>query len=260
MSDLTPDYLRQNRAAWDHEAPEYASRAPRAWAGEPSWGIWGVPEDELNLLPDITGWDVLEDGCGTAYVSAWLARRGARPIGLDNSPAQLRTARQMQADFEMAFPLILGFAESLPFRDESFDLVISEYGAAIWSDPHRWIPEAARVLRPGGELLFLGNSTLLMLCTAEDAAPDDAATQELQRDFFGMHRFEWPRDDPPAVEFHLGHGDWIRLLRSNGFEILDLVEIQAPADAATNYEFVTAEWARRWPSEEVWKVRKVNRV
>ena len=258
MSDLIPDYLEQNRVAWNHEAPNYAARAPRSWATEPSWGIWAVPEDKLRLLPDVSGWDVLEDGCGTAYLSAWLARRGARPIGLDNSPAQLATARQMQAEFDLRFPLLQGFAERLPFRDESFDMVVSEYGAAIWSDPYRWIPEAARVLRPGGELLFLGNSTLLMLCTADGAAADEPAEAELRRDFFGMHRFEWPQDDPPATEFHLGHGDWIRLLRANGFEILDLIEIQAPPRVITSYEFVTPEWARRWPSEEVWKARKVR--
>ncbi len=254
MSDLTPDYLLQNRIAWDHEAPDYARRAPQAWAAEPSWGIWGVPETRLNLLSDVTGWDVLEDGCGTAYVSAWLARRGAHPVGLDNSPAQLATARRLQAEFDLHFPLVQGFAERLPFGNESFDMVVSEYGAAIWSDPYRWIPEAARVLRPGGELLFLGNSTLLMLCTPD--GEEQPAKPSLQRDFFGMHRFEWPEDDPPATEFHLGHGDWIRLLRANGFDIVDLVEIQAPADATTNYDFVNAEWATRWPSEEVWKARK----
>ncbi len=258
MTDPTPDYLKQNRIAWDHEAPDYAARAPRAWAGEPSWGIWGIPESQLKLLPDVSGWDVLEDGCGTAYFSAWLARLGARPVGLDNSPAQLATARRLQLEFDLDFPLIQGFAESLPFQDESFDLVLSEYGAAIWSDPHRWIPEAARVLRPGGELLFLGNSTLLMLCTSEGAAADEPAQASLQRDFFGMHRFEWPQDNPPSVEFHLGHGDWIRLLRSHGFEILDLIEIQAPPGSDTRYDFVTAEWATRWPAEEVWKVRKVR--
>ena len=255
---MTPDYLEQNRVAWDRQAPDYAARAPRSWAAEPSWGIWGVPETELNLLPDVSGWDVLEDGCGTAYISAWLARRGARPVGLDNSPAQLQTATLMQREFGLHFSLVYGFAESLPFRDESFDFVISEYGAAVWSDPYRWIPEASRVLRPGGELLFLGNSTLLMLCTPE--GEEEPAETQLCRDFFGMHRFEWPEDDPPSVEFHLGHGDWIRLLRANGFEILDLVEIRAPVDATAGYDFVTSEWARRWSSEEVWKARKVNRA
>jgi len=187
MSEQTPDYLVQNRVAWDTEAPSYVDNAVRNWASEPSWGIWGVPETELGLLPDVAGMDVLEDGCGTAYVSAWLARRGARPVGLDNSPAQLATARQMQRDNGIHFPLVHGFAEQLPFRDGSFDYVVSEYGAAIWSDPYRWIPEASRVLRPGGELMFLGNSTLLMLCTPD--SPETPASPGLKRDFFGMHRF-----------------------------------------------------------------------
>ncbi len=254
MNDRVPDYLEQNRVAWNAEAPSYVASAERAWSGEPSWGIWGVPETELRLLPDVGGKDVLEAGCGTGYVSAWLARRGARPIGLDNSPAQLATAHRLQHEHDLSFPLIHGFAEQLPFLDESFDFVVSEYGAAIWSDPYRWIPEAARVLRPGGELMFLGNSTLLMLCTPD--GPEVPAEPALQRDFFGMHRFEWPDDDPPSIEFHLGHGDWIRLLRENNFEILDLVEIRSPADAVTRYDFVTAEWASRWPSEEAWKARK----
>jgi SAM-dependent methyltransferase len=256
MSDGTPDYILQNRIAWNAEAPSYVAAAERAWKSEPSWGIWGIPEAELQLLPDLDGRRALESGCGTAYVSAWLARRGARPVGLDNSPAQLSTARRMQREHDLSFPLINGFAERLPFSDESFDYVVSEYGAAIWSDPYQWIPETARVLRPGGELMFLGNSTLLMLCTPE--GPETPAAPSLQRDFFGMHRFEWPDDVPPATEFHLGHGDWIRLLRSNGFEILDLVELQAPAGAVTRYDFVTAEWAHRWPAEEAWRVRKVG--
>ncbi|MCP3994314.1 MAG: class I SAM-dependent methyltransferase [bacterium] len=254
MTAHSPDYLKQNRVAWDAEAPSYVATGERAWTSEPSWGIWGVPEKELRLLPDVSGVDVLEAGCGTAYVSAWLARRGARPIGLDNSPQQLATARRLQGEHDLRFPLINGFAERLPFRDESFDFVVSEYGAAIWSDPYRWIPEAARVLRPNGELLFLGNSTLLMLCTRD--GPETPAEPVLHRDFFGMHRFDWPEDDPPSVEFHLGHGDWIRLLRANDFEIIDLVELRSPADAETRYDFVTADWAHRWPSEEVWKARK----
>jgi hypothetical protein len=130
--------------------------------------------------------------------------------------------------------------------------VISEYGAAIWADPHAWIPEASRLLRPGGELVFLGNSTLLMLCVPdEDETP---ATAELRRPHFDMHRFEWP--DDPTIEFHLGHGDWVRLLRQNGFEILDLIELRPPAGATSSYGFVEAWWANQWPCEEVWRARR----
>ena len=45
------------------------------------------------MLGDVAGKDVVELGCGTAYFSAWLAKRGARPIGVDVTPAQLESAR-----------------------------------------------------------------------------------------------------------------------------------------------------------------------
>jgi SAM-dependent methyltransferase len=239
---------------WNRWAAEYAGPGREQWArAEPAWGIWGIPEAQAGVLPaELAGRDAIELGCGTGYVSAWLARRGARPVGLDNSPAQLATARQLQDHFGLRFPLIQADAEQAPFADARFDLAISEYGASIWCDPLTWIPEAARLLRPGGELIFLVNSPLLMLAVPdEDGQP---ATERLLRPYFGMHRFDWPDDD--SVEFHLGHGDMIRLLRECGLEVQDLVELQPEAAAGTRYPFVTLAWARRWPSEEVWKARK----
>ena len=256
MRDDEPDYIQRNRQVWDGYAAEYVESGERAWASaEPSWGIWGVPEADLHLLPDdLEGRDVIELGCGTAYVSAWLARRGARVTGIDNSPAQLDTARRLQAEHGLEFPLLQGYAEAVPLPDASFDLAISEYGAAIWADPYRWIPEAARLLRPGGDLIFLGNSVLVMLAIP-DLEEEGPATEVLRRPQFGMHRFEWADED--SVEFHVSHGDMIRLLRESGFEVLDLVEIQPPPGATTRWpNIATIEWARQWPSEEVWKARK----
>lgn len=248
-----PEHVARNRAAWDRWAPNWVSGGERNWAAEePNWGIWGIPESELRLLDDIAGRDVIELGCGTAYVSAWLARRGARPVGIDNSPRQLETARRLQAEHGLDFPLLLGNAESVPYPDASFDYVISEYGAAIWADPYRWIPEAARLLRPGGRLAFLGNAFLFMLCCPDE--DDKPAADRLLSDQFGAWRWEWPSDE--SVEFHLPHGEMIRLLRRSGFEIEDLIEIQAPEGATTSFPEVDPAWARRWPTEEVWKARK----
>jgi SAM-dependent methyltransferase len=252
MEEL-PAYAQRNRAYWDSQADEYARAGRRNWAtDEITWGIWGIPESEVGALPDVAGRDVIELGCGTAYFGAWLARREARVLGIDNSPRQLETARALQQEHGLEFPLLLGIAEEVPLPDASFDIAISEYGAAIWADPYRWIPEAARLLRPGGQLLFLCNGTLLMLC-----APDyetDPIGDRLLRDYFGMQRFEWPDSD--GVEFHLGYGNMIRLLRASGFEVEDLIELRPPEGAVTSYPYVTAEWARRWPSEEIWKARK----
>ena len=253
------DHIFVNRASWDEDAPNWVERGREAWARqEPVWGR-GNPESELRLLPDVSGLDAIELGCGTAYVSAWLMRRGARVVGLDNSMKQLATARLLQEEFGLRFPLVHADAEQAPFADASFDFAISQYGAAIWCDPYRWIPEASRILRPGGRLVFETGSPLVMLCypTDDDEAPADS---RLHRDYFGMHRFEWHREDGEvdAIEFRLGHGDMIRLLLSCGLEIEGLVEIQAPAGASDWPPDIPLAWARRWPSAEAWRARKAR--
>jgi SAM-dependent methyltransferase len=240
--------------AWTRENERYTdSRAEQAWAAEEiTWGVFNVPESELRALPDVAGKEVVELGCGTAYFGAWLKKAGAaRVVGVDPTPAQLATARRCEERFGLGLEFVEAFGEEVPLPDASFDVAVSEYGASIWADPYRWIPEAARLLRPGGELVFLRNSTLIILCSPDE---DVAAEETLQRSQFGMHRFSWPGQ---GVEYHLPHGEWIRLLRANGFEILDLIEIQAPAEATTHehYGYVTADWARKWPAEEIWRAR-----
>jgi len=249
-----PEHVRRNRVHWDALAAEYVGPGERAWArNEPAWGKWGVPESKLHVLPeDIAGKDVIEFGCGTAYVSAWLARRGARVVGIDNSAAQLATARRLQREHGLELTLIHGNAEHAPYPDASFDLAISEFGACLYADPYRWVPEAARILRPGGELIFPTNSALLTLCQPEEDGL--AASDRLLRPAFEMYRIEWPGD--MCVEFHLSHGDWLRLLRRSGFEVEDMIEVQAPEAGTTRYTYVTLQWARQWPSEEIWKARR----
>jgi SAM-dependent methyltransferase len=248
------EHARRNRDAWTAEAPAYAANAEGAWAQENvTWGVWEVPDADVHALPDVAGKDVVELGCGTGYISAWLARKGARVTGVDVTPAQLETARAMQAKFALEFALLEASAEDVPLPDGSFDLAVSEYGASIWADPYLWIPEASRLLRPGGELVFLVNGTIFVLAAQEQEIPPD---EQLRRPYFGMHRFEWP--DEASIDFHLGYGDWIRLLRANDFEVEDLIELQAPEGAPEHRHDALAgpEWARKWPSEEIWRARK----
>jgi SAM-dependent methyltransferase len=247
--------LAANVAAWTRRNSEYTDgSAARAWGAEEiTWGMAAVPEAEIDVLGDVCGLDVVELGCGTAYVSAWLARRGARVVGVDPTPAQLETARRLMAETGIEFPLVQAPGEEVPLPDASFDLAVSEHGAATWADPYRWIPEAARLLRPGGRLVFLHSTPLAHICYPE-VGP---VTTQLQRPYFGLGRTVWD-DGGHEVEYQLTHGDWIDVLRAAGFVVERLVELQAPAGSPAHEYYVdmTPEWARQWPGEEIWVARK----
>lgn len=250
ISEGGSDHVALNRRHWDERASAWHGPLARDhWRrAEPTWGLWNAPESQVRLLPeDIAGMDAVELGCGTAYVSARLARAGARPVGVDVSREQLATARSMQREFGIDFPLVLADAERLPLRDASFDFAVSEFGASLWCDPHRWIPQAARVLRPGGRLAFVRRSPLFALCSPVVGPVGPT----LLRAQFGMRG----HGDDTNVEFTIAHGEMLRLLRSCGFIVEDLIELQAPESAHRDYPDVSAAWAHRWPSDEVWKAR-----
>jgi SAM-dependent methyltransferase len=249
-----PDSIAANVAQWSKHNDEFTdAQAERAWEWqELTWGVFGVPEAEIGApLGDVSGLDVVELGCGTAYFSAQLARRGARPVGVDPTPAQLESARRQMERTGIEFRLVEAPGERVPLPDASFDLAFSEFGASLWADPALWLPEAARLLRPGGRLVFLTNSFISYLC-----AIDEGGTSEtLQRPQFDAYRMQWPGE--PGIEYHLSHGEWIDRLRAAGFEIERLIELKAPptAEAHDYYDYVTPEWASKWPHEEIWVAR-----
>ncbi|UQA60754.1 class I SAM-dependent methyltransferase [Polyangium aurulentum] len=245
------DHVAKNREYWDRISRDY-QREHDVQLGkvEPTWGVWAIQERELDILGDVSGKDVLEFGCGGAQWSVALAKRGARMTGIDLSEEQLRHARGIVASEGVEVTLVHGSAEATPFADASFDIVFCDHGAMTFADPRRTVPEAARVLRPGGLFAFSMATPFLDLCY-------DAATQavgdRLVRDYFDMK----PIEDDGAVAFQLPYGEWIRLFRRSGLVVEDLVEIRPPADAKTTYEgYAPLEWARRWPAEHIWKLRR----
>lgn len=252
MSDL-PDYAVENRRHWDAVADQWVELGERAWsAPEPTWGAWGVPDDQVPLLPaDLAGRDVIELGCGTAYVSAWAARRGARRVvGIDNSARQLETARRLAAAHGVELTLHHGIAEATPEPDDAFDVAISEYGAVLWAEPVAFLAEARRLLREGGTLTFLTTHPLATLTAPLDGSFPSGT--ELVRPWFGDYRYDW-RDaveEPGGIEFVPTVGQWFALTRRAGFRIDDYREIQPPASADDGLRFaVTGAWAKQWPAE-----------
>ena len=89
-----------------------------------------------------------------------------------------------------------------------------------------------------------------------DLSPAQLATaarsqERLPRPQRGLRRVVWPGG---GVAFHLGHGDWVRVLDANGFVVEALHELYAPPEGETHeYDAIaTARWARRWPAEDLW--------
>jgi ubiquinone/menaquinone biosynthesis C-methylase UbiE len=242
------DHVRHNRRTWDAASAEYQAAHDAALTRKPlAWGAYRIPESELHVLGEVAGKDVLEVGCGGAQWSIALTAIGSQCVGLDLSGAQLKHARGSGP----TLPLVQASGEQLPFADASFDIAFCDHGAFSFCDPDQIVPETARVVRPGGVLAFCAATPLLYLTWN---AKKEKQSRRLHRSYDELGRMELDED---TVDWVLPPGGWIRLLRRNGFEIEDLIELRPPAEATTTYEgFAPPKWARRWPAEWIWKTRR----
>jgi ubiquinone/menaquinone biosynthesis C-methylase UbiE len=247
-----PDHVAKNREYWNRISAEYQqTHGSQLNREDVTWGVWAIPERELQVLGDVSGKDVLEFGCGGAQWSVFLAKRGARVTGLDLSDEQLRFAKTYVEKHGASVTLVQGSAESTPFADASFDLVFCDHGAMTFADPRRTVPEAARILRPGGLFIFNMASPLLDISVDRET---EVVGDKLINDYFALS--PW-RDADGQTTFQLPYGEWIRLFRKSGLVVEDLIELRPKETAATTYEgYAPLEWARRFPAENIWKVRR----
>ncbi len=243
----------RNREHWDRQADEYQRvHGSQLNVDELVWGNWSLPEAELGAVGDVAGLDVLELGCGGAQWSIRLARRGARPVGLDNSERQLEHARRLMAEAGVDFPLVHASAEAVPLPDGSFDIVLSDHGAFSWCDPRATVPEAARVLRSRGLLAFNVTSRFVAICWNWE---EDRLDTGLHRPYFGLHRID---EGEGAATYNLEDGAWIDLLRRHGFAVESLLELRPPEKGTTTFDdFIPLAWARQWPGEHLWRARRL---
>ena len=215
------------------------------------FGTCHIPEAWLQVLGDVRDKDVLELGSGAAQMSIAISHHGARAVGLDLSESQLTIARRLMRETGISIPIVQGSGERAPFGDGSFDVVFSDFGALFWADPHLTVPEAARLLRPGGLLAFTHYSPINTIATSDDG---ERAQERFVNDYFGIHTV--PLSDG-SISFQLPYGEWTQLFRRCGLVLEELIEPRPDEDTSSTYaDAEDLRWARRWPYECIWRVRK----
>jgi SAM-dependent methyltransferase len=253
---LTGDHVRRNRAAWEDDSAAYQERNAaqlNRW-DVLGWGVYDAPEHEIRALGDVTGLHALEFGCGACQLGIKVAARGARVTGLDFSHTQLRQGLANMEATGVRFPVVEADGERTPFADGSFDLVFCDHGVMGFADPYATVPEVARLLRPGGRFVFNSTTPFIWTVWGDD---DEPAGYELKRSYFGPRRWDHDDDTGTWSDFQLPYGEWIRLFLQHGFLVEDLIELRPAEGTSTTYEgYASLDWARRFPAEQIWKVRK----
>ena len=244
---------RANRDWWDGEAPGYMAEHGR-FLGDAAltWCPEGLREDEVHLLGDTAGLDVLEVGCGAAQASRWLAGQGARVVGVDLSAGMLCESRTLDRAVGVRTPVVQADATRLPFVDSGFDLACSAYGAVPFvADSGSVMAEVARVLRPGGRWVFSLTHPIRW------AFPDDPGPGGLRVGFSYFDRTPYVETGPDGsvtyAEHHRTMGDRVRELVAAGFVLDDLVEPEWPDGLTETWGGWSPERGRVLPGTAIFR-------
>jgi len=231
--------VRASRSWWDESAADYQVEHG-GFLGDADflWGPEGLREGDAHLLGEVTERDVLEVGCGAAQCSRWLSSQGARPVAFDLSRGQLLEAQRLARSTRIRVPLVQADAERLPFRNGSFDVACSAYGAVPFvADSAGIMSEVARVLRPGGRWVF-STTHPFRWCFRDDPGPGGLVVES---SYFDRRAYVEQDDAGRAtyVEHHRTMGDRVREIIAAGMSVVDIVEPEWP----DGHEQAWAQWS-----------------
>jgi len=234
---------RANRRWWDADADAYHREHGRfLGVADFVWCPEKLREDDAGLLgpvDSLRNMSILEVGAGSAMCSRWLVSRGARPVAFDVSAGMLRHAQIAAADTGLNVALVQADAQRMPFRNESFDIAFSAFGAIPFvADSAGVMREVARVLRPGGRWVFATTHPFRWVFP-DDPGPDGLTATMPYFDRKAYVEFD-ERGTATYVEHHRTLGDRVRELAEAGFRLLDVVEPEWPDD-------LTDEWGQWSP-------------
>ncbi len=246
------------RQAWNAISPHYQAenRIPCDFV---HYGPHCPNEDQLQLIGDVRGKHVLEIGCGGGQCSIAFAKRGAIATGLDISDEQVAFARRLAQENEVKATFRRANAERLaPVEGRSQDVVFSAYALIFVRNLDRCFSEVSRVLRPGGLFVFSVDHPF-WYCLAEKEL-------RVEHSYFdGEYSYEWQQKDlksrPRVRQYQRMVGEYYRLLRGAGLEVLDIVEPE-PVRAGSGQDwggYWSPKRQRMVPGTIIWKARKGGR-
>ena len=231
---------RANRHWWDGDADSYhAEHGAFLGVADFVWCPEGLREADAHLLGDVADRRILEVGAGSAMCSRWLATHGAQPTAVDLSAGMLRHARAAAAATGIEVPLVQADAQHLPFRDATFDLAFTAFGAVPFvADSARVMREVARVLRPGRRWVFATSHPFRWVF------PDDPGPAGLTATMSYFDRTPYVefdgRGEATYVEHHRTLGDRVAEIDAAGFRLVALIEPEWPDE-------LTQEWGQWSP-------------
>jgi SAM-dependent methyltransferase len=234
---------RANRRWWDADAGNYHDEhGAFLGANDFVWCPERVREDEAQLLgptASLAGQRILEIGAGSAMCSRWLAAHGAHPVAFDISAAMLQHGLTAAEESGLAVPLVQADAQRMPFADKAFDIAFTAFGAIPFVDDSAGVMrEVARVLIDGGRWVFATTHPIRW------AFPDSPGPDGLTATMSYFDRNAYVEFDSAGAETYVEHhrtlGDRVRELTAAGFQLLDLIEPEWPAE-------LTDEWGQWSP-------------
>lgn len=175
--------------------------------------------EDLELLGDVAGADVLELGCGGGQCAVALAERGANLTGIDLSVAQLAHARDLVAEHGVDVDLVQGDVTDLgAFEDEAFDVAFNAYVFQWVEDLAACFEETYRVLRPGGRFVFTTPHPFERIV--------DSDTHRVEGSYFdtGRHVVVDERRDANLVTYRSTVSDYYNGLVGAGFDVERMLE------------------------------------
>ncbi len=239
-NDISPYYQAEHRIPCDFV--HYGPHCPN--------------EDQLQLIGEVAGKHVLEIGCGGGQCSIAFAKRGAIVTGIDISDEQVRFAQKLAEEHGVKATFLQGDVTSLGIiANATQDIVFSAYALQYLERLDLCFAEVHRVLKPGG----------LFVCSLDHPFWYCLAENELRIEFSYFdqeYSYDWEQNgmssQPRVSQFQRTVGEYYRLLRGAGLEVLDIIEPE-PIEAGSGQDwgdYYSPQRQQMVPATIIWKTQR----